>query len=572
MEDNECVAAEPVSKLHRQILDYCGRVVGSAPIIAVTLFDYCATKAKRKRGTMEAVLVVRNFRQRIMSFIKVFDGKTIVVIAVDRWVFERDVERGFLGEASVGTLVFPYVALSGRSYLREQEVRLKKRLVLELLENLALDFPELSGQMRIQPEYFMYEVLLNRVRVFPPLGQCVSDFMLETELREGRNPTLDGYVDALRELERERKVRIAAGCIMVPEKFVPNNDRPKVRLTNVLKSIPRTFFTPIFEIFPQLLNLFSQRIEAFSKFQTLGQWGKDLGMKQAFIDPQRYISVPTAEGFVSLADKGDIDDFVRSKLLKGKDGRVRLKAVGGVLNDVYLIEVDAPNLQKKVLLKRFKDWSGFKWFPLSLWSLGARTFAVLGRLRLERECAISELLRTYGFNVPKVLHISQQKRLVFMEYVQGENLTSSIKRIAGAKSRIDSSQDLENVIRVGATFAKVHSFDVALGDTKPENIIVSPNGELYLLDFEQASRGGDKSWDIAEFLYYSGHYLPPLHNIEKAESLAKAFIRGYIDAGGKVSAINKAASVKYTRVFSLFTALSVLTAISTVCKKAKTIK
>jgi thiamine kinase-like enzyme len=47
-------------------------------------------------------------------------------------------------------------------------------------------------------------------------------------------------------------------------------------------------------------------------------------------------------------------------------------------------------------------------------------------------------------------------------------------------------------------------------------MIAVADGSIYLLDFEQATLGGDKTWDIAEFLYYAGHFLSPLNNSGKA--------------------------------------------------------
>ena len=565
---SKCIEAN--CDLHRQILDFCRHVAGSAQITAVSLFDYCSTEATRSKGALEAVLVIHDFPPRILSYIKVIGGRNIIVIAVDQWIFERDVERGFLGEASAGTLVFPYVAISGEHYLHTQEIMLKKRLILELLVNLALSFPELSDRLHIKPEYFMYEVMLNRVRAFPPLANCVSNFMRNAWQRKETDPTLDGYNEALRQLEKEAKVILSNAYVMIPQKLVSESKNPRVWLANVSRSAPRTLFTPIFEVFPQLLNLFSQNTETFPKRQTLSQWKKSLDSARYFdVDPQKYIFVPTAKGLVSLADKADIEAFVRDKLLSDKGGKVKLEAIGGVLNDVFLIKVDCQGEEKRVLVKRFKDWAGFKWFPLNLWSLGTRTFAVLGKSRLERECAISELLRNEGLNVPKILHVSHSERLVFMEYVEGENLANAIKRIATSKNSDNACKELETLTRVGAILAKVHSLNVALGDTKPENVIVDPTDRIFLLDFEQASHGGDKSWDIAEFLYYSGHYLPPLHSNAKAESIANAFISGYVKAGGNVNVVKKAGAPKYTRVFSLFTTPAVLVAMAATCRKTE---
>jgi tRNA A-37 threonylcarbamoyl transferase component Bud32 len=156
-----------------------------------------------------------------------------------------------------------------------------------------------------------------------------------------------------------------------------------------------------------------------------------------------------------------------------------------------------------------------------------------------------------------------------MEYLEGENLTYAIKRIANSESNETWKKDLETLTKVGEILAKIHSLDVALGDTKPENVIVDAEGRISLLDFEQASHGGDKSWDIAEFLYYSGHYLPPLRSKRKAESIVNAFANGYLKAGGNFSVVKKAGTSKYTRVFSLFTPPAVLVAMAATCRRAE---
>src|SRR4030067_2472758 len=155
-----------------------------------------------------------------MSHMKVVNDRNIIVVAVDQWVFERDVDRGFLGEALASTLIFSHVAVAGKVYLLNQEVVLKKRLIRELLENLVLDFPELSDRIRIKPEYFMYEVMLNRVRVFPPLAYGASNFMHESTLNEEVKSVLHGYIEALEQLEKEKKIILSEGYVMVPKKVV----------------------------------------------------------------------------------------------------------------------------------------------------------------------------------------------------------------------------------------------------------------------------------------------------------------------------------------------------------------
>ena len=556
----------PNGELYKQILEFCRHIAGSAQITAISLLDNYSTGTASVKATLEALVIIHDFQPRVMSYVKIVSGKSIVFLAVDQWVFERDVDRGFLGEAFAGTLIFPHTTLFGNHFLQAQEILLKKRLILESLENLVLSFPDLSYSLHIKPKYFMYEVMLNRVRIFPPLSYGLSNFMNGTTSEQEVESAFHGYMEALKQLEKEKKIVLSNGDVTISKKFVVESQKPRVRFTNISKNAPRTLFTSFFAAFPQLLNFFSQNTEALLRLQKF-QVKREGDLTRRFVDPQKYLFVPTAKGLVSLADRVNINAFARKILLNGENAKIKYETVGGVLNDVYLIKAYPRGEEKKVLVKRFKDWSGFKWFPLSLWSFGARSFAVLGRSRLARECTISELLRSEGFNVPKILHVSHSKRLVFMEYIEGENLSKAIKRIANATSEKEVEKDLSKITRVGEVFAQVHALNVTLGDTKPENVIVAPDDKIYLLDFEQASHAGDKAWDIAVFLYYSGHYLQPLFSNGKAQSIANAFVSGYLKAGGHVNTVKKAGNSKYTRIFSVFTMPSIILAMSNVCKK-----
>ena len=162
-------------QLTTQILEFCRHIAGSSKIAAVALLDHYSMKTSNERTNHEVMLVIHNFQPRLMRYLKTVNNKTIFVFAVDQWIFERDIERGFLGEAIASKLIFPHLALSGNDYLQEKEVALKKRLVLELLENLVVNFPELVHRIQIQPQYFMYEVFSNRIRVFPLIAYDLAN-------------------------------------------------------------------------------------------------------------------------------------------------------------------------------------------------------------------------------------------------------------------------------------------------------------------------------------------------------------------------------------------------------------
>ena len=519
---------------------------------------------------MEVLLIIHDFQPRLMNYIHVFDEKNLIVSAVDEWVFERDIDRGFLGEALAGGLIFPYIPLANEDYLHSQEVKLKKRLILELLENLVLDFPELSYNFHIQPEYFMYETMLSRARLFPPTIYSLLNFMREGAKKENIKHVLNGYLEALKELGDQNIVNVSNGYVKISKKFAEDARRRKVRFTNLFKTAQRALFMSLLGIFPKTLSLISQNKETFLKFQKAAE--EKSKIIHQIEDPQKYLYVPTASGLVSLANKMDIEAFSRKVLSTSEDAEIEIEEIGGILNDVYSITTFVNGKERKIVVKRFRDWSSFKWFPLTLWTVGTRTFAVSGRSRLERECAINQILYSKGFAIPKILHVSHGKRLIFMEYVEGENLDKVIKRIVNSKSNSEIEKNLAIISKVGETFADIHALGIALGDTKPENIMIGKNGEVVMLDFEQASRNGDKIWDIAEFLYYAGHDIPPFVGTHSAELIAKAFIAGYLKVGGDAKIVKAAGNPKYTKVFSVFTFPHIMFVISNMCRKAEKLK
>ena len=551
-----------LEELKQQIINLVRHTAGSAHVTAISLIDIYPTHIENCTAVLEVVAVIKNFQPRLLSYVKTIYGRNVIIFAVDQWIFERDIDRGFLGEAIASKLVFPYSSLQGECYLYAQELFLKKRLILESIENLSINYPELIYHMQIKPHFFLYEVLLKRMRLFPLLAYEMSD-MLKGNILKDEEKELKSYHTALKQLETNGLITHMDDYVTVSKEFVLQSQNPRVWLTNLIKNAPRALFSSIFGIFPTILNITLQNTQALLKTQkiNLRSLQTDINPNCYAINPKKYIFVPTSEGLVSLADKVNIPEFAQKMFLNEKPENISVTAIGGVLNDIYLIKAQVNNEERKVIVKRFKDWSGFKWFPLTIWTFGARAFAVSGKSRLAKECATSEFLRTRGFNVPKILHVSTPERLVFMDFIDGEDLSHLIKRLDLSSEKTKSNHEIAIIEAVGELFAKVHSYNMTLGDTKPENIMINKNNKLYLLDFEQATQDGDKAWDVAEFLYYAGHYLQPLTNNGAAEAITGAFINGYLRGGGELKNIKEAKSPKYTRVFSVFTMPSNLMAI-----------
>jgi len=386
--------------------------------------------------------------------------------------------------------------------------------------------------------------------------------MFRTSLRKrNMDAIMKGYLEAINQLAEENWITFSDGYIKITQNLITAIRRQKIRIPIFLKAIQKTALLHILNVFPKITSLLIQDQRMFR-----GPHRRVEAEQLVFQleNPEKYLLVPTPEGLIPLSDRTTIKDFAERMISNREVSEIKVREMGGVLNTVYLLTLRENDKERKVVVKKFEDWFGFKWFPLALWTLGTKTFAVLGRSRQEREYAINQFLQSHGFAVPKILHISHKERLIFEEFIEGENLVAVIKQILSSREK---TSEVALVRNVGRKIAEAHKLGVSLGDCKPENIIVTKDGKIIFVDLEQASRDGNKTWDVAEFLYYSGHYASPLSSADSAELIATEFIKGYLEAGGEEEAVRKAGSARYTKVFSIFTPPHIILAISNVCKK-----
>ena len=549
-----------IEKQKEKILKLCNSIAASRKITAVCIYGPWVCGYADEKTDINVLLILDSFTIRLNTYSETVDGVNVSILTVKRLDFERDVKRGWLGEFFAEKLTVPYEPLKNKEYLQLNEVIIKKRTVSELLENLILEFPESSHEFLVKKEYFMYEIMIRRAKVFPPITYSYLNMSRRTLGNKNMETIMEGYLKALEELEQENIIFFSDDYIKISQNHIKSVKKRKNKLPLFLKSIQRLALPPFLSVVSESATSFIQDQRLFHKTKAKVSTN---GLTSQLEDPKKHVLLPTPLGPVSLSDKSDIIDVARKILQDDELSKMKVKNIGGVLNDVYLLTLTKAGEEQKFVVKQFLDWSSIKWLSLTLWTLGTTSFSVLGRSRLEKEYAINKFLHNKAFPVPKIFYISHQKRLIFEEYIEGKELVENIKRIISSKS---NENDVALVREVGRKVAKAHTLGVSLGDCKPENFIVTED-DIVLLDLEQATRNGNQAWDIAEFLYYSGHYNPPMSSTNAVSIMARNFIEGYLEGGGKKETIKKAASARYTKVFSIFTPPQVLLAISNICKK-----
>lgn len=547
--------------LKDKVLKLCNDIAGSRKITAACIYGPWACGYADGKTDLNVLLIVNRLTLRINSYSETVGDINVSVLVVNRLDFERDVKKGWLGEFFAEKVTVPYEPLTNEEYLLLNELKMKKRTISELLENLILEFPESSHEFLIKKEYFMYDLMMRRAKLFAPRTYSFLNMTQEPLGQKNVERIMQGYLKALEELERENILFHSDGYIRLTPAHIGAVKKRKLRLHPFLKSLQRRAITPVLSVFSESTNSLIQEQRLFIKNHQNVSANKLISQLK---DPKKYVLLPTPLGPVSLSDKSGITDVAKKILLDGELSKMKVKNIGGVLNEVYLLTLTKNGEEQKFIVKLFLDWSNLKWLTLSMWTLGTTSFSVLGQSRLEKEYAINKFLHSKGFPVPKIFYISHQKRLIFQEFVEGKDLTETIKRIISSNK---TETDVALVKEVGRKIAHAHTLGVSLGDCKPENFIVTKEGEIILLDLEQATRDGNQAWDVAEFLYFSGHYCPLVSSANAASIIATNFIKGYLEAGGKKETVKNAASARYTKAFSIFTPPQVLLAMSNVCQK-----
>jgi tRNA A-37 threonylcarbamoyl transferase component Bud32 len=208
--------------------------------------------------------------------------------------------------------------------------------------------------------------------------------------------------------------------------------------------------------------------------------------------------------------------------------------------------------------KKFTDWHGFKWFTLNLVSFGSKYFAVSGKARMRNEYGINRYLEKKGLKVPEVLRVSLKEGVLLESYVPGTSLVELVTQVI-AQAALSQTQ-YRVFESLGEMLGQIHSVGVSIGDSKPENFIASDRG-LYVVDLEQAGKRRDYAWDLAELLFYAGHYSTASTPSPGLIQMIQAFIQGYL-RHGNAAELKRAAGVRHVKAFSLWTPAPIILEIS----------
>ena len=477
------------------------------------------------------------------------------ILMAERKLVESDVRKGALGDFLTEIFLYPYRPIANPVYADALGLEAKARVVGEEARDLVTEYGEMCRGLVAKPEFFGLSRLRKRARVFlPSMAQYLQ--LLEPQVREANIAVLrESFKKAILTIQGN-VVELDNESVTIPDSIIDKwlALRSSEQVVNILRQSQRAFYSYLSRGRAIYLDLDLLAREIYTPLR--------LGLTQEIArmepeDPKNHLYVRTAEGLASLNERASLEEII-SKLRPERP--ITISPLAGVLNEVFLVTAG----KERFVAKRFTDWHGFKWFTLNLVSLGSKLFAVSGKARLSNEYGVNRYLAKKGVKVPKVIHVNVNEGILLESYISGSPLVDFVTQTVSQATLSKAQYQLAELL--GQTLAQIHGLGISIGDSKPENFVASEPG-LYVVDLEQAGKRRDYAWDLAELLFYAGHYSSSATPTRGLTEMVQAFILGYLQNGDS-NELRRAAGVRYVRVFSLWTPASIILEISKMLREA----
>lgn len=204
-------------KEKERIIRIINKVVKGLDIEAICMYGSRIAGYANEKSDYDIIVVINNYKNKV-RYKYIFDKIEISAIFVDKDSIIRDAKEGNLGEFVVGRLLNPYEALVNPKFFDRVEIEYKKRIILEQIDRLQIEYRSLSEYLKIPAEFFLFHRLRFRMRIYPPVKY--SYIMTYSGKNNSKNVkrSLKGFNEAAKLLQKDNQLRYEKGVVRLINK------------------------------------------------------------------------------------------------------------------------------------------------------------------------------------------------------------------------------------------------------------------------------------------------------------------------------------------------------------------
>jgi len=202
----------------QQILALCNEIRNDYSLIGACIYGSKVYGCGDVNSPYDCLLILQDYERGIRyNYRKLGKESDISFLIVDRELFEIDVNNGKVGDFLSNRILTPYIVTMNSNYFAEKELLFKKRIIKEELENLIIEYGELSRSLLIKPEYFATARMVKRAKVFPPLGygysKLLNDSIAMKSIVKSFNEAIEGATVTLWDKDDTELFSVSTGSL-----------------------------------------------------------------------------------------------------------------------------------------------------------------------------------------------------------------------------------------------------------------------------------------------------------------------------------------------------------------------
>ena len=204
-------------KEKERIIRIINKVVKGLDIEAICMYGSRIAGYANEKSDYDIIVVINNYKNKV-RYKYIFDKIEISAIFVDKDSIIRDAKEGNLGEFVIGRLLNPYEVLVNPEFFDRVEIEYKKRIILEQIDKLQIEYRSLSEYLKIPAEFFLFHRLRFRMRIYPPVKY--SYIMTYSGKNNSKNVkrSLKGFNEAAKLLQKDNQLRYEKGVVRLINK------------------------------------------------------------------------------------------------------------------------------------------------------------------------------------------------------------------------------------------------------------------------------------------------------------------------------------------------------------------